>query len=269
MLVALCVRYHHFTAFRLFDSAHKRNGFIFEVLKRTHYSLQDLDAFSFQCRSTRNKGKLPRDFFQQRYHAPSKANRGPHISAYAKDTMLAIQVLGLFATNVLLPEGVLQEHCDAILALNILTDLLLSGDYAVKHTAKVRAATEEHHKQYLRLYPHMEKPKLHYAMHVWKCMSDHAVNLSCVQGERLLKMPKSRARTAFNKYDLTLTRHALDLFLGNLMKEDTFSEYHLEGRSKCLTFNGPLCHNGQDIISAFSSTSAATGNDSPCLTPMT
>lgn len=98
--------------------------------------------------------------------------------------MTAVSVLNLFVQTVLLPAGSLLDHIKAFVLLRDMLSILQTGDDAVSRVGDLELIIEAHHIEFARLYPDLEKPKIHYLKHVPTCFRKFKVNMSCFGAER-------------------------------------------------------------------------------------
>ena len=112
--------------------------------------------------------------------------RGKHIRAFASETIDATLVLSVLAETVLLPNNILPRHCECLLKLQHIFDILLSGDEALKHIDKLSELLIDHHKEMVSLSGEdIAKIKPHLMHHVPRQMQKKEANMSCFPGERM------------------------------------------------------------------------------------
>ena len=110
---------------------------------------------------------------------------GSHLKAFAGEVILATRALVFFVDQVLLPRGLMPEHCRCLKMLQRIIEMLMSGDSVVSRAAEVHAAIVEHHKKALSIYGEgIMKIKPHLMMHVPSKLQEHGANLNCFSGER-------------------------------------------------------------------------------------
>ena len=157
------------------------NAFVLELLEQyPQMTLEALDDFAAEITWRRNS-RQPRNFFVNRFMLTG----GSHLKAFAGEVILATRALTFFVDKVLLPRGLMPEHCSCLKMLQRIIEMLLTGDSVVSRAAELHAAIVEHHKKALSLYGEdIMKIKPHLMMHVPKKLQEHGANSHCFHGER-------------------------------------------------------------------------------------
>ena len=122
-------------------------------------------------------------------------DEGHHIRAFAAETLYLVVVLGLWCQWCLAPCGVLEEEVKCFLLLGRIVYLLRMRNNAVPKWRLLHQLIVQHHELFMKLYPEVAKPKLHYLMHIAKCIEQFGVNLSCFSIERNIRSLNKFARS--------------------------------------------------------------------------
>jgi hypothetical protein len=235
------------------------NFVICHMVSSKRFTLADFDQFHSILKLPKKNGKLRSSFFQDRVVLPTPKKPDPHLRAFASETLIAVEVLYMFAIHVLKPSGLFAEHVRCLELIMRAIDIFTAGDAAVQYAAELLTILLEHKKLYLQLYPYGCKPKCHYILHAPEGMTQHNVNLSCLPGERLLRIPKQAASHCFREFTKTMTRRVLAKFLENISQPDTFQSLRLCRCKSLPTMHGQV-HAGHVVTHARNGLEAMTSH---------
>ena len=138
-----------------------------------------------------------------------------HIHAFAAEMFNVDVVLQVFIEYVLQPAVMLGEQCTCMGYMRTVLGILRLQDGALQYLPELRTALRNHHTLFLRLYPNLAKPKLHYMWHVCDCLERFAANMSCFSPERRHKQVKGIAKHTF----AYIEQHVLSKLLNNLVND--------------------------------------------------
>jgi len=111
---------------------------------------------------------------------------------------LALQVVHLFAEQVLCGQQNMKPHCQCLAKLQHAADILLSGDAAVEMTDELESVLSEHHEEALALYgTGVLKIKPHLMHHTGRQIKKHGVNMCGFPPERKHKITLAIAENCF------------------------------------------------------------------------
>ena len=153
---------------------YEANAFLIAV-KDTGISLSDVDEIAQTIIWPRKYPKLTHNFFATRVTTDTDG----HIRAFAAEMFNVDVVLQVFIEYVLQPAGMLGEQCTCMGYMRTVLGILRLQDGALQYLPELRTALRNHHTLFLRLYPNLAKPKLHYMWHVCDCLERFAANMSC------------------------------------------------------------------------------------------
>ena len=97
--------------------------------------LKDLDAFAAVVTMPKARPKLPRNFLQERVCK----EEGAHMRCFASEVLQVTMVLKLLVETCLLPGGTCPAHCEAVLVLSEIFDILTEQEGAVELVGELRA----------------------------------------------------------------------------------------------------------------------------------
>ena len=185
--------------------------------------IENLDKFSRTITFPHCEQQAARLKFADRMNK----NEGHHIRAFAAETLYLVVVLGLWCQWCLAPCGVLEEEVKCFLLLGRIVYLLRMRNNAVPKWRLLHQLIVQHHELFMKLYPEVAKPKLHYLMHIAKCIEQFGVNLSCFSMERKHKESKYIASCAFRTCCNTMLRRNLKGMLEIFKRGDCLHQFRL------------------------------------------
>jgi hypothetical protein len=233
------------------------NRFALEACRVGKFTLKDLDDFKTHVHGKKSVPKLGKTFFQDRVHKPTPKSPDAHLKAFSSEVVSATNVLVMFAEHVLQTNprvfALMAKHIECLkLFHRILCLLRDDGDETIGE--ELLATICKHNDLYLELWPEHEKPKLHYAIHAALSIIRKRTVMSCNDGERNLRIPKSLGSRVFKMWCDQLVTQGLNVFMEKVADADNFKEVHMKGLKTALPHCGHFM--GLDCNDVFSSVTA-------------
>ena len=186
-------------------------------------SLDTLDDFAQTVILPKSQPRLSKEFFQDRV----VGNRDGHIRGFATETLIAVELLGMWIDQVLVPKGTLADESKIFLKLRRILDILKSGDAAVGRLDELDTLFYEYHKGVLDLFHCVQK--IHYMRHIPESIRYLNCCLSCFAPERKHKEPKSLAAFTYKNCYKSMLAHDIRKMKLSFQDANFFEPVRLNG----------------------------------------
>jgi hypothetical protein len=204
------------------------NSFCNALVSNYGFSLQRLDEFQQSVILPKGHTPLRSSFFRDRV----SPNADAHIKAFAGEVLSAMGILQLFCTLVLQPVGELLDQVSLVSCMCDILDILVSGDRATRHVARLKSLCLRYHTESAVVMPRSVKPKMHYMHHVPQQIARHGVNLSCFAPERKHQFNKQLLRHIYRHMEVALVARDADEILRLAQDQDNLAPIRLQGAPK-------------------------------------
>ncbi|CAE7413128.1 unnamed protein product [Symbiodinium sp. CCMP2592] len=169
-------------------------------LLQHNMDLKDIDAFAAVVILPKSRPKLPANFFQERVCK----EEGSHMRCFASEVLQLTMVLKLLVETRLQRGGTCPAHCEAVMVLSEIFDILTEQAIARYNTLV------------WTLYEFCKRPKFHCHYHLPDGIAQHKCCLSCFAAERKHRVVKTLAAHVANNSQMA--QH-LALRVGDQMLE--------------------------------------------------
>lgn len=181
-------------------------------VKTAGINLSLLDEFAKMVCLPKQMPMLPKRFFQDRVNT----DENTHMKTFASEVLVAVPILVLFAESVLQPAGLLADHCQCLIHLSDILDVVRQQEKALAMLDFLQESINKHGILFKQLYPGCCKPKFHWLFHLPDDFRRLQVNMSCFAPERKHRAVKTIGSHVLNQ---TLCEHVADRMGYEVLKD--------------------------------------------------
>ena len=182
-----------------------------------------MDEFSQTIILPKSQSRIDKTFFKDRLCS----NMDGHIKGFASEAVVAVEVLGMFIDQTLVPTGALRDEVESFLMLRRILDILKTGDEALKRLDDLDELFYEYHKSALDQFHCTQK--IHYMRHIPESIRYLKCCLSCFPPERKHKEAKSIAVFSYTNCYKSMLAHDIHTMKVLFQDASFFEPYKLNG----------------------------------------